>query len=129
MIYGQRDFKWNLLGNILKIFVSRRVKQEIASQGIKPAQKAGWIFRRLMISLFFSEDISYVVKELRERDELSGFAGIMEVPSKAQIYEFLSFFRRTIHECYFGDFEHVIIPLEAWKGFAYLWISLIFNWI
>jgi len=47
----------------------------------------------LMIALFFSTEISYVIRELKERDELRKFAGIEEVPSEIQIYEFLSRFR------------------------------------
>jgi len=45
LIYDQRDFKWNLLGNILKIFDSRRVKQEITKQGIKSVKKSVMMFK------------------------------------------------------------------------------------
>jgi len=92
LIYDQKDFKWNLLGVILKIFGSRRVKQEIARQGIKPAKNAGVVFRVLMIALFFSTDVSYVIRELKGREELRRFAGVVDVPSELQIYEFLSRF-------------------------------------
>ncbi len=53
LIYGQRNSEWILLGEILKIFGSRRVKQEIAKQGLKPADKAGIMFRVMIISMFF----------------------------------------------------------------------------
>ena len=45
-----------------------------------------------MIALFFSEDISYVIRELKGREELRKFAGVEDVPSELQIYEFLSRF-------------------------------------
>ena len=80
LICDQRDSKWKLLGEILKIFGSRRVKQEIAKQGIKPANKAGIMFRVMLISMFFSVDVSYVLRELSEREELRKFVGVEDVP-------------------------------------------------
>ena len=70
LICDKRDSKWKLLGEILKIFGSRRVKQEIAKQGIKPADRAGIMFRVMIVSMFFSVDVSYVLRELLERKEL-----------------------------------------------------------
>lgn len=66
LIYDQKDFKWELLGNILKIFDSRRVRQEMAKHGVKHAFKAGIMFNIVIIALFFSKDISYVVSELKK---------------------------------------------------------------
>jgi len=40
LILDQRDSKWNFLDEILKIFDSQRVKQEVAKQGTKSAIKA-----------------------------------------------------------------------------------------
>jgi len=37
---------------ILKIFGSRQVKQEIAEQGLKPADKAGIMLKVMIISMF-----------------------------------------------------------------------------
>ena len=103
LIYDQRDSKWKLLGDILKIFGSRRVKQEIAKQGIKPAAKAGVMFRVMMIALFFSLEVSYVLRELKEREQLRKFAGIDDVPSESQLYEFLSrFSEEQIMNCVLG---------------------------
>jgi hypothetical protein len=44
LIYDQKDFKWNLLGNILKIFDSRRARQEMAKKVIKPVGKSVLMF-------------------------------------------------------------------------------------
>ena len=45
-----------------------------------------------MIALFFSTDVSYVIRELKEREELRRFAGVVDVPSEQQIYELLARF-------------------------------------
>jgi len=47
-----------------------------------------------MIALFFSTDVSHVIRELKEREELHKFAGVVDVPSELQIYEFLSRFSK-----------------------------------
>jgi hypothetical protein len=93
LIYDQRDSKWILLGEILKIFGSRQVKQEIAKQGLKPADKAGIMFRVMIISMFFCLDISYVLRKLETREELRNFAGILDVPNADDFYRFKSRFK------------------------------------
>jgi len=92
LIYDQRDSKWKLLGNILKIFSSRRVKQEISKHGIRPADKAGIMFRVMIISMFFCLDVSYVLRELKGRGELRKFAGVENVPDVLDFYRFMSRF-------------------------------------
>jgi len=84
---------WILLGEILKIFGSRQVKQEIAEQGLKPADKAGIMFRVMIISMFFCLDVSYVLRELKEREEIRNFAGILDVPNADDFYRFKSRFK------------------------------------
>ena len=88
----ERNIKWRLLGEILKIFDSRSVKQEIARQGIKPMPKAGVALRTVPIAMFFSQDVSYVVDELMRNKRLRIFAGVPEPLSVQQIYSFLSGF-------------------------------------
>jgi hypothetical protein len=95
LIYDQGDSKWSLLGNILKIFDSRRVKQEIAKQGIKPALKAGVVFRVLMIAMFFSEDVSYVIRELKEREELRKFAKLWMCHLNSKYTNFYQGFQKS----------------------------------
>jgi len=92
LIVDNKDSKWILLGKILKVFGSRRIKQEMARQGIKPADKAGTMLRMTFIAMFFSQEIAYVVKELKERKKLRNFVKIQEIPSDKQIYRFLSRF-------------------------------------
>ncbi len=70
LILDQRDFKWNLLSKILKYFDSRRARQEIGKKGIKPAGKSVVMIKIVILAIFFSKDISYVLKELKQRPEL-----------------------------------------------------------
>jgi len=92
LIIDNDDPKWVLLDIILKIFGSRRTKQELAKQGIKPTHKAGIMLRIILVAMFFSQDVSYVIRELKKRKELRYFVGIHKIPSDRQIYSFLSRF-------------------------------------
>ena len=58
LIKDEEDPKWALLGKILAIVISRRVKQEMAKRGIKPADMAGAMLKIVLIAMFFSEDVS-----------------------------------------------------------------------
>jgi len=51
-----------LLGKIISAVSSRRVKQEMAKQGVGLVNMAGVMLRIVLIAMFFSVDISYVVK-------------------------------------------------------------------
>ena len=44
LITDEKDPKWELLGKILGIVSSRRVKQEMVKQGISPVNLAGTMF-------------------------------------------------------------------------------------
>ena len=81
-----------LLGKIISAVSSRRVKQEMAKQGIGPVNMAGVMLRIILIAMFFSVDISYVVKELNRRIKLRRFAKVGEIPEAKEIYRFLSRF-------------------------------------
>ena len=74
MIIDEKEPKWVLLGKILEIITSRRVKQEMAKPGITPVNLAGAKVKIVMIAMFFSVDITYVVSELHKRRELRIFA-------------------------------------------------------
>jgi hypothetical protein len=92
LVLDRNDPKWKLLEEILKIFDSRRVKQEMVKEGIKPLARAGAMLRISLIAMFFSLEIAYVLRELETRKELRRFAGVIDVPSAKQVYRFLSRF-------------------------------------
>ncbi|MFQ6124155.1 MAG: hypothetical protein ACE5R6_06040 [Candidatus Heimdallarchaeota archaeon] len=64
LIVDEQDPKWKLLGQILKIFVSRRVKQPRARQGLTPVPKAALMLRAVLVAMFFSLELAYVLDEL-----------------------------------------------------------------
>ncbi|MHC1635730.1 MAG: hypothetical protein ACXQTS_03780, partial [Candidatus Methanospirareceae archaeon] len=50
------------------------------------------MFKIVLIAMFFSVDITYVVSELLKREELRRFAKLVEITEARDIYRFLSRF-------------------------------------
>lgn len=92
LIKDEEDPKWALLGKLLDIIMSRRVKQEMAKRGIVPVNLAGAMLKIVLIAMFYSKDISYVVEEVKRRKELRGFAHLGDIPEAQKIYRFLGRF-------------------------------------
>jgi hypothetical protein len=93
LIIDEKNPKWALFGKILAIVASRRVKQELAKQGIPPVNMAGVMLKVVLIAMFFGVDISYVIDELNNRIELRRFAKMGKIPETKEIYRFMSRFR------------------------------------
>ena len=86
----QRDYRWELLKKILKVFDLRKVKKIIARY---TSLKAIPVLKIVTTSMFFSTRISHVVSELKQREELREFMGIdKEIPKTSYVYSFLSKF-------------------------------------
>ena len=92
LIYDQEDFKWNLLGEIFKIFDSRKTRQILAKNGIKPLNKSVRMLKVINMAIFFSVDVSFVLNELENKSELRKFAEIYEIPSNDELSRFISQF-------------------------------------
>ena len=92
LVVDQEDPKWRLLGELLKCFGSRRFHQEMSKAKVRPVPKGVNVIQVTMIALFFSEDLSYVVSELKKREETREFLHIEYVPDAAYISRFLSRF-------------------------------------
>lgn len=92
LIVDQEDPKWKLVREVLKCFDSRRFHQEMSKAKVRPVPKGAAVIKVTMVALFFSEDISYVVRELQKRDELKEFLQMEYVPEAAYVYKFLSRF-------------------------------------
>ena len=90
LIVDHTDSKWLLLEQIIGATTSRRAKQEIAKQGITPVNNAGTMLRILILSMFFSVEVTYVVEELRTRKELQSFLCIEVIPEADNVYRFFS---------------------------------------
>ncbi len=61
----------------------------MAKQGIKTEDMASAMLKIVFIAMFFSEDISYVVEEVKKGKELRCFAHLGEIPEAQKIYRFL----------------------------------------
>lgn len=86
------DYKWKLLSEILNVFDSRSSKQILAKNGLKPIEKSTYTLKILIVSMFFSTEISYVVSELNQRKKLRKFMKISSIPTENQIYRFMNRF-------------------------------------
>jgi len=104
IVVDPKDPKWLLLDHVMDITTSRQVKQAMARHGVIPVEKAGTIIRILFISMFFSQDITFLLSELRKRKRLRQFAQIAEVPSAQSIYQFVSKFEES-------QFVHLIADI------------------
>jgi hypothetical protein len=90
LIVDRDDSKWKLLAQVLKIFDSRRVKQAMARSGLTPVDKAGVYTRIVLVAMYFQVDVSYVVRELKRREELRRLTRVAEAPGTTAVYRFLS---------------------------------------
>ena len=113
LVIDEKDKKWILLGKILDIVTARRVKQEMAKQGIHPVSMAGVMFKIVLIAVFYSAEISYVVEELKRRRELRCFAHVGELPETLQIYRFLS---RCTEELFMGFVSDALNAICTKRG-------------
>ncbi len=84
------DFKWKLLSEILNVFDLRSCRQILTKRGILPLQKSVPAIKIVLLSMFFSCEISYAIKELEERESLRTFLKISSIPTQKEIYGILS---------------------------------------
>ncbi len=80
------DHKWKLLSEILNVFDSRNSRQILSRRGILPLQKSVSALKIVLLSMFFSSNVSYAVKETEERESLRKFLKISTVPSESEMY-------------------------------------------
>ena len=89
LIVSENDSKWLLLKKILKFFDTRTAKKILAREKISP-EKGIAAMKIVLTSMFFSKNVSYVISELKTRENLRTFLKIEEVPEKTMLYRFLS---------------------------------------
>ncbi|AKB52993.1 hypothetical protein MSBRW_3740 [Methanosarcina barkeri str. Wiesmoor] len=83
------DFKWQLLSEILNVFDLRFCKQTLTRRGIVPLHRSVPTIKIVLLSMFFSCEISYAIKELKEREVLRNFLKISLVQLKRKFMAFL----------------------------------------
>ncbi|WAI02225.1 hypothetical protein [Methanogenium organophilum] len=62
----------------------------MAKQGITPVNNADSMLRILILSMFFSVEVTYVIGELRKRRELQLFLRVEVIPEADDVYRFFS---------------------------------------
>ena len=72
LVVDQRDYRWQLLKKILKVFDLRKVRKIMARYTLKAIP----ILKIVTASMFFSTRISHVTNELRNKEELRKFLKI-----------------------------------------------------
>jgi len=131
LIVDSKDAKWIILKEVLKIFDSRRTRQELAKSGIR-VQKGVEVLKIVLTAMFFSLEIFYVVSELKHRKELCRFLNIEEVLDYMYICRFLSMLTPE----YFISLVLRLLNLQCGKrGWRRVWlivdstdIQLDINW-
>jgi hypothetical protein len=92
LIVDEEDPKWILLSQVLNIFDSRPVKQQLARQRLTPILRAALMCRIVLLAMFFKQELSYVLDELTHRVPLRQFVRVVTVPTLQQLSSFLGRF-------------------------------------
>ena len=90
--YNNKDKKFILLGNVFKCIESKKTKDRLNRTGFKLGSKAVKYMKIFFTSLFFNYEVSRVIDELNNKEELRNFAKIYDVPTEQQVSEYFSRF-------------------------------------
>ena len=88
--YDKHDPKFILLGKVFKFIENEKIKDVFNRYGVKNRNQFLIYLKIFFIHIFFNYNVSDVVNELNRSYKLRKFAGILEVPSESQVYEYLS---------------------------------------
>jgi hypothetical protein len=86
------DYKWRLLSDILNVFNLRSTKQILAQYKLLPLEDSIPALKIVITSMYFCLEISYVVRELKDKRKLRKFMRIKSVPSEDEVYNIMSSF-------------------------------------
>ena len=86
------DYKWRLLSDILNVFNLRSTKQILAQYKLLPLEDSIPALKIVITSMYFCLEISYVVRELKDKRKLRKFMRIKSVPSEDEVYSIMSSF-------------------------------------
>ena len=88
--YDKNDLRFILLGKVFKFIENGKLMDEYNRCGIHNRSLFLICLKIFFMHAFFSYPISGVVDELNRQSSLRNFAGISEVPSENQVYEYFS---------------------------------------
>jgi hypothetical protein len=86
------DYKWRLLSEILNVFNLRSTKQILAQYKLLPLEDSIPALKIVITSMYFCLEISYIVRELKDKRKLRKFMRIKSVPSEDEVYSIMSSF-------------------------------------
>lgn len=86
------DYKWRLLSEILNVFNLRSTRQILAQYNLLPLEDSIPALKIVITSMYFCLEISYVVRELKDKRKLRKFMRMKSVPSEDEVYSIMSSF-------------------------------------
>jgi hypothetical protein len=92
LVPEEEDPRWELVGNVLKIFEQRKVRKIVSKFGIKPLDRTIGILKIVILAMCFGVDITFVISELKAKASLREFTSVYEVPEANNVYRLLSRF-------------------------------------
>lgn len=89
LIVDEEDPKWKLVKDVCTHIDSRRFHQEMSKIKFRPLPKGESVIKVVIVAMFFSVDIAYVVDELKKRKELRDFIELKYTPTPQYVSRFL----------------------------------------
>jgi len=90
LVYDEKDPKYKLLDSIFIIIDSRKTKQELSRNNIKPVNSFIRTIKVKLISMFFDVDSNYVINQINNRSKLREIWRIKSVLDYNKISKLLS---------------------------------------
>ena len=84
----KNDPNYIMLDKIFKIIGSRKSKQIFSSNGFKNLKKLDTIIKTQFISMFFDLPLDFVVKNLKNKEELRKYFKINPILEAQEIYDY-----------------------------------------
>ena len=90
--YKDDDDKFILLGKVFEFVENEKTKNILSRSGFRKRSMAVISIKIFFMSLFFNYEVSKVIDELNNKEELRNFAKIYNVPTEHQVSEYFSRF-------------------------------------
>ena len=90
LVYNKEDPNYILLHEIIDIVDSRKTKMIMARNGFKKINDKLNSIKIVIISIFFENDLSYTVDQLKDNEELKNAFNIDEIPNIDNMYNKMS---------------------------------------
>ena len=88
--FNEDDDKFILLGKVYEFLDLNTTKDILSRNGFRKRAFGVICIKIFFMSLFFNYELSKVIDELNNKEELRNFAGIKKVPTETQVSEYFS---------------------------------------